>query len=95
MFPKLGKKLKEKIFETSLKYVYPIVFVKFAKKYVKKQDVKFNDQQLFKLRIWANQLRELKSNSEGDENISAIDYLTYQIGVRIVKYASESESDSE
>lgn len=78
-------KLKEKIVETKLKYVYPIVFVQFAKKYINKDDIKFDDQKLFKLRIWANQLRDSYRDNQQD----VVDYLTYIIGSKIIKYASK------
>lgn len=77
-------KLKEKIIETKLKYVYPVVFSEFAKKYVNDDEVKFDMRRLFKLRIWANQLRECHRN--GEHNIE--DYLTYMIGCKILKYSS-------
>ena len=77
--------LKKKIIETKLKYVYPITFVEFAKKYVKREDVKFRDREMFKLRIWANQLRDYHNSGRHD----VVDYLTYMIGCKIVKYASK------
>ena len=69
--------LQENILRTKEKYAYPIVFVNFVKHHlVTDKKIVFDDETLFKMRIWANQLRECKRNNE----LQNLDYLTYCIG---------------
>ena len=75
--------LKNDIINTKEKYVYPVTFVNFAKRYINKDNVVFDKHKLFKLRIWSNQLRELFKNQE----YGSVDYLAYIIGCKIIKYA--------
>lgn len=74
--------LKDNIINTKMKYVHPIVFVGFAKQFTNKNDIRFEEHKLFKLRIWSNQLRDCYDAHELDK----VNYLTYIIGSKIIKY---------
>ena len=77
--------LKNNIINTKEKYVYPITFVNFAKRYIYSDNILFDKRKLFKLRIWSNQLRECFRK----QNYNEADYLTYIIGCKIIKYANK------
>lgn len=80
--------LKNDIIKTEEKYVYPIVFVNFAKRYIHSDNILFDKHKLFKLRIWSNQLRECFQN----QNYNEVDYLAYIIGCKIIKYANQQNN---
>lgn len=80
--------LKNNIIKTEEKYVYPIIFVNFAKLYIYSDNILFDKHKLFKLRIWSNQLRECFQK----QNYSEADYLAYIIGCKIIKYANQQNN---
>lgn len=80
--------LKNDIINTKRKYVYPLVFVHFAAGYdMQKNNIVFNEDKLFKLQVWSNQLREYYD----DERYDKVDYLAYVIGCKILKYAMKKD----
>lgn len=82
-------KLKNDIINTKERYVYPTVYVNFAKKYVYNNDnIVFDNHKLFKLRIWSNQLRECFQNQKYND----VDYLAHYIGCKIIKYANQQKN---
>ena len=79
--------LRDDIIKTREKFVYPTVFVNFVKRitYIPKNKlVIFSDDDLFKLRIWSNQVRGCNNANE----LKSVEYLTYRIGERIMAYFS-------
>lgn len=79
--------LKNYILETKSRFVYPLEFVNFAKKYVYGVGDKlmFTEDHLRKLQIWSNQLREMASCN--NRNFDAENYIAYIIGLKVIDYA--------
>jgi hypothetical protein len=76
---------------TESKYVYPLVFVKFAKKITNKNKIYFNDDELYKLRIQANYLRDLSQN---DINNNRDEYICFQLAKETVKQSLSEAKQS-
>ena len=86
-------KFKNDILNTVGKYVYPVVFINYPNMFAKSGSRRFKDEHLRKLQLWGNQLRDVHGEIyEGmDENeyitkIRIVDYLTYVILVKSIKY---------
>lgn len=78
--------LKESILNTKEKFVHPLVYVNFVKKYKPGiEKARFTSHRLFKLRIWSNQLRDCQRK----QMIDRLDYITYLIACKIIKYAEQ------
>lgn len=83
------------IINTEGKYVYPLVFVNFVKTYTRSNKyISFDDDELLKLRIWANHLR-LTYNKRTNQKFSYNDshvlsdteiYLGYKICCEMLHY---------
>jgi uncharacterized protein (UPF0216 family) len=70
------------ILSTESKYVYPLVFVKFAKRITNKNKIYFDDDELYKLRIQANYLRDLSINNHHPDRD---EYICFQLAKETVK----------
>jgi len=74
--------LQNNIMSSGHKFIYPLVYVNFAKrhKYMNKK-INISPEQLMKLRLWSNQIRSIDKNLEQN-----IQYGIYLLALKILKY---------
>ena len=75
---------QENVIGTKTRYVYPIEFVKIGKKYGRSTFDLFDENDLYTLQIWANQLREFAESE--DATPDKLSYLTYMICLKIIEF---------
>lgn len=81
---------KNAIKDTKNEYIYPTVFVNFAKKYIHSSSHKllYSNEHLRELQLWGNQYREL-INSTDSADINRSNYILYILGIRSIHFLSE------
>lgn len=79
-------RMRQSILNTTEDYVYPLVYVEFAKEHVyktKSDRIIFDKDHLLELRYLSNDLRNKVSELKDD----VINYCVYDIACRVVQYA--------
>lgn len=72
------------------KYMYPVVFLNFCKKYITYYNTKllYNNKHLQKLQFWSNQFKILQPNEIDSKHVLSEEalYVLYVIAVKSIKF---------